>query len=162
MIDNPLKMVQSVCMDLKNLSIEEAAYLAGLIDGEGSFFIAKVKRSNGNGFTYTPTMVIVNTSTVMVDLCNRYGGHYQAQEHTVNWKTVHRWFLSSKLIKHYLPQIMPYLKIKPKQAEIMMDAVAVSKGTGRDRSDSDLAKLNECRQRLMKLNERGKRKGRNE
>ena len=160
MIDNPLKMVQSTCAELKTLTPTEAAYLAGLIDGEGSFFIAKLKRANKIGFTYTPTMVIINTSDVMITLCHRYGGHYQAQEHTVNWKTVHRWYISSRLVKHYLPQIMPYLQIKPLQAVVMMEAVNVSGGTGHDRTEADFAKLENCRKRLMELNARGKKQGR--
>ncbi|MFA5306860.1 MAG: LAGLIDADG family homing endonuclease [Candidatus Babeliales bacterium] len=162
MIENIKKMVVSQATELKILSPTEAAYLAGLIDGEGSFFIAKIKRKTKNGFTYTPTMVIINTSKVIIDLCNTYGGHYQAQEYTVNWKIVHRWFFSRRLVEHYLPQIMPYLRIKPEQAKVMMEAIAIPRGTGYDLTDEDFKKLNDCRTRLMKLNERGKRKGRNE
>jgi hypothetical protein len=155
MIENIKKMVLSICSELKTLTPIEASYLAGLIDGEGSFFIQKNKRAFG--FRYQPMMSITNTSTVIIELCNIYGGNYQAQEHTVNWKTVYRWFFNSKLMHHYLPQIAPYLKIKRKQAEVTLEALSYCKGTG---YLNDNVKLADCRKRLMDLNARGKKKGR--
>lgn len=161
-MQNKQKMVLSVTTELKQLSPTEAAYLAGLIDGEGSLFIGKCKRNKAGNFSYTPTMVIVNTSPIIVDLCNIYGGHCQSQDFTSSWKKVYRWFLSQHLVWHYLPQIQPFLKIKVTQARVLLDAITLGKGTGHDRSEDDYEKLECYRQQLMKLNARGKRKNRND
>ncbi len=154
-IKNQLKMVKSVAQELKTLTPTEAAYLAGLIDGEGCFFIQKAKHKK---FQYTPKMAITNTSSVIASLCDEYGGSYQCQEHTVNWKSVYRWHFSKKLVTHYLPQILPYLKIKSAQATLMLECLSSCKGTGYVNDDNELERY---RQRLMELNARGKKKGRN-
>ena len=149
-------MVQSTTKELKILTPAESAYLAGLIDGEGAFFIQKTRKPNGL-FYYMPIVVITNTSDVMIELCNTYGGNYQAQDQTVMWKKVYRWHLQKPQMLHYLPQILPYLKIKRKQAEVMLEALTCCKGTGYINDNNRLA---DCRKRLMILNERGKKKGR--
>ena len=154
-------MVKSITTEYKTLSVAEAAYLAGLIDGEGCFFISKVhKKTQLKEFNYHPVMGVVNTCPVMIDLCHTYGGHYQAQDHTVNWKRVYRWFFTIPMLKHYLPQIYPYFKIKVEQSKVMLEALQHFNGTGIDKTPEDYTALENCRHHLIDLNARGKKKGR--
>ncbi len=157
---NRMKMVKSTTEIFPNLEPVEAAYLAGLIDGEGAIFVSKNHKKSGIGFHYNILVVVVNTSTVIIDLCNKYGGTYQAQEHTVNWKTVYRWFFNRGMVRHYLPQIFPYLKIKTEQAKVAFKLLEVCRGTGYDRTPEEATKIEQYRQELMALNARGKKKGR--
>ena len=76
----------------KFLSCCEAAYLAGLIDGEGSLFIQKTRIGR-----HTPTIRITNTDRTLVDLCNLYGGYWLCCDYTVKWKPVYRWILLPSL-----------------------------------------------------------------
>lgn len=50
----------------------DAAYLAGVVDGEGSIIIAKTtKRSEKRVYnpTYSPILVVANTSLALIDWC---------------------------------------------------------------------------------------------
>lgn len=155
-------MTKSIATHLLILSDVEAAYLAGLVDGDGSMFIIKVRKKNRKKeFTgsvgYIPTIRVTNTHRFMIELCDKYGGFWQDQDFTTDWKQVYRWILSTNLCKWYLPLIFPYLNIKRKQGEVMMKALSECKGSGHS---VDHEKMELYRKQLQKLNRVGKRKGR--
>lgn len=140
------KYTTSICKEPKKLTSTETAYLAGFIDGEGSLFIQKTRKNR-----YIPTIRITNTDKIMVDFCNEYGGFWLCQERTVKWKPVYRWILSPSLCKFYLPQLLPYLKIKRKQALVMMEALKECRGSGYPQNKELMEKY---RKELQRLNAR--------
>lgn len=143
-------MTKSLAKKFKILIVSEAAYLAGLIDADGSIFIQKMRRFSGT-FGYVPTIRVTNTNRVIVRLCNEYGGFWICQEQTVRWKPVYRWILGTNACKFYLPHILPYLKIKQRQGQVLLQALKQCKGTGRSQNKKI---LENCRKKLQRLNAR--------
>jgi len=152
-------MTRSTATCRKELSIAEAAYLAGLIDGEGGIYISKFKRANPHGFVYELCLRITNTDPSIINLCNKYGGCWQGQEQTSRWKIVYRWLFGKDDIRFYVPQLLPYLVIKRKQAEIILEALKCCKGSG---FPQDKEKLSFLRKELDKFNRRGSKVGKYE
>lgn len=108
----------------RRLSEEEKAWLAGVIDGEGSIFLSKVIGANyRRGFFYRPQLAVSNSNrSLLVRVAEIIGeGTVQlAKKELGYWKT--RWMYAavSGVLREILPQILPYLIIKRAQAETML------------------------------------------
>ena len=102
----------------------EKAYLAGIIDGEGSIGIYKWKnpRARKNPF-YRARMRITNTNKKLIDLIvnklqNQKGYIVAKRENRIkNRKTCYELELGEILTKKLLKEVLPYLVIKKKHAE---------------------------------------------
>lgn len=95
------------------------AYIAGILDGEGSIFLRKDPPGRGG---LAPTTDITNTDRRLIDwLLKELGGHYQTKTRTPkekNWKTCYYWRTQNTLdIHNLLKAVLPYLIIKRKNAE---------------------------------------------
>jgi hypothetical protein len=109
---------------VKELSEAEKGYLAGLIDGEGTISIGKKNNKTGRlGFTLTPSVSIANTNEGVIRYCQSLiGGRvYKGRRRKPNHRTkftlrVHR---HTEIMK-ILEQVYPYLRIKKKNAELLM------------------------------------------
>jgi hypothetical protein len=77
----------------------DLAYIAGIIDGEGSIGINKIKNYNGTNTTYYRLLVQV----CMVEGC------------------IPQWLCDAFGAVSFLKVILPYLKIKKEQAEIAIE-----------------------------------------
>jgi len=97
------------------------AYLAGLIDGEGT--ITVVKEVKG---TARPTLVIVNTNKEVLqwvkDNLNQ-GNLYNKGHEKEGWKDRWAWSSRGKHIKPILENILPFLKIKHQQAKLVLEFI---------------------------------------
>lgn len=108
---------------LKKCSVKEmlptdAAWLAGLIDGEGT--IGVYKNSNGHGGRFVQyTLQVVNTHVGALRRCRKISGvgsvnpKWRAKQHKPCWA----WKVSSQRdIIAVLEQVLPHLTIKLPQA----------------------------------------------
>ena len=107
------------------------AYLAGLLDGEGSVLINKLHRSkrhhHNQTFSYHhhPRLVITNTNKMMIDWLvknfsgnivarkayqKKYGGRLVYCQNYVGWRSI-----------DLLHKLYPYLIIKKERANIMFE-----------------------------------------
>lgn len=111
---------------MKQHSIIDLAYAAGIIDGEGSLGITEVarrprpERPNAQGVQHR-----IYLAVTMVDaacpllLCEMFGGHvgtYQYNEH----RPQIRWSLSGSRAADCCEALMPYLRLKRQQAELVI------------------------------------------
>ena len=143
-----IKYVCSECAVLKDLTVTEAAYLAGLIDGEGCITIVREKSNH-----YRCVIQIVLTSSILIDLCNEYGGNWcLGKSRNLNWKPCYRWFWTLDLQVKYLPLILPYLKIKKEQGQILLACLSSRFKYSRQHK----AKFADALKRLRFLNRRGR------
>lgn len=136
---------------LNNLSDIDKAYLAGFIDGEGC--ICFLKRVWENGERYTPTITIVNTNKEIMDwlsnkipyfnLYVRAGSKNHKDMYTVETR-------KQMAIKYILQTILPHLKVKKKQAELMLEYINNRLGGVYDSRNRKIY------QQLKELNMRGK------
>lgn len=97
----------------------EAAYFAGLFDGEGSVGIAKHKsRTSRRGHCHELIIQVSSSDkNITVDLKETFGGSvcsFKAPKNLPMW----RWTISTKKALAFLEIISPYLRIKKEQAKI--------------------------------------------
>lgn len=120
----------------KEYSETQLAYLAGIIDGEGSIYIGNF---SWNPKTQTPyyqtNMEVTNTDEgLILYLIHTFGGSYSKytakQTPKNSRKPVFRWIASGKRLTHLCELILPYLVIKHKQAKIMLEMRKTFAGTG--------------------------------
>ncbi len=148
------------------LSIEEAAYLAGLMDGEGSFgigkHVCKERHSSKRGFvweirasigmTHFPTMEWVKEILKKKRCRVSFSGARKEKGRLPMYYLT----MYSGEIKEIVPQILPLLKTKKVQAELILEAARIL--TRRRDIEVD-ARIEEMRLMVQKINNpQGRRK----
>lgn len=107
------------------LSAVEAAYVAGIIDGEGSiaFQIHPVQRRTGRPRMPVLRLSVTNTDRVLIDwLLSHLGGATwtDSKQYIANAKPRHVWQVSSAAAQAILETIWPYLIIKQERASLAL------------------------------------------
>ena len=104
----------------------QAAYLAGLIDGEGYIGILETKRGNKaewhslREFMYSPVMKVAMTNKEIIEwLHNSFGGTFEVRKAHGNARESYAWTCRKASVREFLKHIHPYLKVKRKQAEVI-------------------------------------------
>ena len=99
-----------------------AAYLAGIIDGEGSIDIQKSKKDSCiTGYHYSPRLRIGMIDEKFITwLKNSFGGYVFKRTGYGNNSDSWTWQVSGKIMKEIIIKIYPYLRIKKEHAEIIM------------------------------------------
>jgi LAGLIDADG endonuclease len=149
---------------MKNTEKVSWSYLAGLFDGEGTF---SIYQNNGNYHTtvsgevkqynFTNSRVeITNTSIELMEwLVQNFGGVYYTHRRTkVIHKIAYSWRPKGKKnTEELILGILPYLVIKKKQANIVLQYLRLGSSQGSERNDVEARRLRmfEC----QKLNKRG-------
>lgn len=111
----------------KEYTVAEAAYMAGIMDGEGTFYIGNYSGNRKNGDKHYQTLIAVATTdkSLMDWLHNTFGGGIRAyspnQMAKNSRKQVYRWCATSNRMLHICEIIFPYLVIKKRQSEIMIE-----------------------------------------
>ncbi len=106
-----------------DLTPTEAAYLAGIVDGEGSLYL----RSDKRGPTKYTRIIIGITSIELIEwLREKVGGNPAHTDKPLPKRsTVYRWQVSHHLdCATVLRQIIPYLVIKRAKAQEMLDFIS--------------------------------------
>lgn len=108
----------------KEYTIAEAAYMAGLMDGEGTFFIGNYSNTR-NGFFQT-VLKVTSTDKVMIKwIYNTFGGwmsEYTSKQRADNCKSpVFSWACTGDRLTHLCEIMLPYLTCKRNQAEILLE-----------------------------------------
>lgn len=104
----------------------ELAYMAGIIDGEGSIYIGNFSCNPKTGTPYYQTNIeITNTDIGLIDWISEvFGGRrtlYTAKQTPKNSRrAVHRWIISGEQMTQLCHALLPYLIIKKPQALIMI------------------------------------------
>jgi hypothetical protein len=114
---------------MKSITKENLAYIAGIVDGEGCLSLTGGKRlaydSRGKKYrAFQLTFRVVNTSRVLIEWLNQTSGIGTVRllaDHLDNRKPVHSWLISANDCRQILPLLLPYLVIKRRQAEIIID-----------------------------------------
>lgn len=109
------------------------AYLAGIIDGEGSIYIGNFSCNPKTKEPYYQTNIqVTNTDIALIDWLRKvFGGlvtHRTPKQTPSNSrKDVYTWTISGERLTHICELILPYLICKRKQAEIMLKMRATYK-----------------------------------
>lgn len=134
----------------------ELAYLAGVIDCDGTISMYKSKyEAKRSRSVHKLRFYVVNTRKELIDwLHDRFGGLvYSRKPKNENWRTKYEWMLENKQLGAVLPLLRPYIVIKREQLEV---AIAFRKtvrfGRGYRIPNDVLAFRDECHQRMCSLN----------
>lgn len=143
----------------------EKAYTAGIIDGEGCLSITLHRTKRERQILHR--ISVNNTNKALIEwlvektkLGHLYSysgvnGYYA----TGNRKPPYVWTLCAGAVRELLPEIMPYLVLKRRQAELMLESLGMrnlkGRGKGRSLSEEENKRRNEIVVELHKLNHRG-------
>lgn len=106
---------------MKILKPEDAAYIAGLVDGEGSIAGHKQMRRGGRP-SYRLSVSIVNTDEAVIKWIGEVTGLGCISEtHSERHRSVWRWCVCQHDGVKFLNIIRPFLRIKGGQADAYMD-----------------------------------------
>jgi len=106
---------------------EELAYLAGIIDGEGCFYIGHIKQANKTRPQQFHILIsIANNELILMEWLDKitgrkHDGRYRYQSKRKNEKPTYRCTISGNLLDYLLPKIHKYLVIKKKHCEIFIE-----------------------------------------
>ncbi len=137
---------------MTTLKDTDAAYLAGLIDGEGTISIYRCKSTRYvNGFNYRPVVEISNTYKGILEWAHGLigdgwlkitnPGNVLKKGHKPLW----RFRVSTTDCRWVLPQIRPYLRIKGEQADVLIayfERVTNTRPAHRDETETLARQLN--------------------
>jgi hypothetical protein len=103
----------------------ERAWLAGVVDGEGSIFLSKVfDRAYRRGFYYLPQFSISNSNGKFLIRITKVIGEgtvHRARKGRDRTKTRWEYLASVGVLRAILPQILPYMIVKKSHAEEMLE-----------------------------------------
>jgi hypothetical protein len=105
---------------------EDLAYLGGLIDGEGYIGINKAKKVASTwGWHFHPSVKVAAVDRRMPEFfLNRWGGRIDLRRFPAekNQRDAWCWMVTtSKLVEPFIDDILPYLRLKKGQAEIVKE-----------------------------------------
>ena len=148
----------------------ELAYLAGIVDGEGSISI----KTESKARPYTIYLAVTNTNYEMIRLFeDKFGGKVRKRnwskaskvKGSERWKDCYEWTLTKNLAAKAIVKLFPYIRIKKKQAVLVMRAFriktkypAVLSRWQPKLHAKKLRLLDKIKQACKKLNQRGKPK----
>lgn len=141
------------------MSVEEAAYVAGFMDGEGCLTIGRARRvESRSGFGYEALMTVSNTNLDVLKAIVVMAGNGKVQvsdkRKGLGHKTLYRIVFSANQIRHVLSQIRPYLIVKARQADILL-AFLASKVSGRRTTPELWQSFEDARAEIRTMNLRG-------
>lgn len=134
------------------MTLTDLAYLAGLIDGEGTISCSVLE--NKKGFlALHKQLSIFNTNIVLISwITSRFGGKVHSRIRSSKWKEEHQVKWSATEAAVILEAVLPFLVIKKEQAELF---IALHK----TKANTVSQETHEYRQRLcdriQELNKRG-------
>jgi hypothetical protein len=106
----------------------DLAYMAGVVDGEGCFFLCKLPKKEGDGYKtehYRGLLKIDNTDIRLLDWIDKvFSGTSSARCRSTSSRKFEReiftWTATGDRLLDLCEQILPYLVIKKEQCEIMI------------------------------------------
>lgn len=129
---------------------EEKAYMAGIIDGEGSISVNQ-QTQKGHKYNYL-RVEVANSNPVLAPYMKRitgYGSIYIMKHLNPEWKDRINWAVFGFNAGNLLSDILPYLIVKKKQAEYGLKLREANE-------KRDVRGAKEIGDELRKMNKKGK------
>lgn len=140
-----------------------AAYLAGYIDGEG--YLGIILNNKGTHVSYQPVIKIASVDETTIKwLQESFGGWTHTRKLGGNQKNAYTWTLAGRKILPFIQPVIPYLKLKKPQAEMLKRRIQLydKVGDGKGISGSNfrypdyvMSEIKELYALGRKLNKRG-------
>jgi hypothetical protein len=130
-----------------------AAYIAGIMDGEGCFLIEKFATDRSPiGFQFRSSAQLTRCEyDVIKFIADATGRHIQTKR-LKSTRTAYVLVWRNRFAVEFINEIMPYLIGKKSQAAILLDYEAnIAPGRGRTYRPEDLARCEAAREQLVAL-----------
>lgn len=141
---------------------ETAAYFAGFTDGEGTLtIIRQTREGTRTGYRYRALLNVANSDLGVLEWLRAQCGcgsivsnfHKKLREYH---RTVYVLRFNQNEMRHVLPQIVPYLRCKRRQAEHLIAFLGMSvAGTWHQRTEDEWNEIERLRVSVASLNVRG-------
>jgi hypothetical protein len=122
----------------------DLAWLAGIIDGEGSIFVMRQKRKDRERDTnYIMRVSVDSTDPFMVPECQKIAGGpkiTQTRDNRPECSDRLKWQLNGKKAASLLEELLPYLRVKKEQATLAIEFQRTTKKHYKHMSTQDYAK----------------------
>ena len=99
------------------------AFLAGLVDGDGSISISVIRRKDWNGNSFQPYIAIGVTSRRLCKWVQQhFGGNLYGYDQADEHQKMYHWKLYGKqALRDLIVQLLPYLLIKKEAAQTVLE-----------------------------------------
>lgn len=160
---------------VRTMQETDKAWMAGFVDGEGCLTIVRQVRKGRPSPTYRASITISNTCrdalTPFVDV---YGGtiydlhERRKDKRNLAWANAYDWYCPVSSSGRFLTDILPYLRLKRRQAEIILEFIRTKDGFSRKfwpgqgggsapLSEEEIGHRERLRQSVQLLNSKGQR-----
>jgi hypothetical protein len=100
------------------ISDVDLAYAAGVFDGEGSVSLDMKQKAAHRAKHGVLRVNVTNTCEELIDWFeDKFGGHTYMNDSRSS-RNVHKWQAGARVARDFLQQVLPYLIVKRRQAEI--------------------------------------------
>jgi hypothetical protein len=136
----------------------DAAYWAGFVDGEGCLGLY----THNHRRQWVVVLQVANTNRgILEQLAENFGGSIStATQSLPNAKPCYTWYIASQKAMRVVRTILPHLKIKTRQAELLLEAgeiVSRRRQDGAHHWTPYPHRVLEIKRELTQLNKRGKK-----
>ena len=125
----------------ENITVAELAWLAGIVDGEGSIFIMKQSRKDRERtFNYILRLTVQSADRIMADSClniTEEGACFTSIEKRERQSNTLKWEVSGRKAANILKEILPYLRVKKDQAQSAIKFQETTKKHWRQMTEAD-------------------------
>jgi len=140
-------------------------WLAGIIDAECSLSLIRCTKDTRRGFQYLPRLSCSSTTPILLlqmkKVCHPFAtmsSHHYQDKRSPFWKSTRKLSVTSNGLRHILPKVLPYLVVKRKRAEKLLEALSLlevcpKKGDAKSYVER---KLSGCLKDMKIMNKRGK------
>jgi len=149
-------------MVTRGKAIDVLAYVAGVVDSDGHIGIDRsaTMPQRRTSVRYEAAVVVTNVDRPLMDwLQEEFGGSLRQRKQMLpHHKPTYSWKLSEQQAAGFCEQILPYLRVKKRQAELLIELKAgwqqpEKRGQGAKTSESELARREAIYQRFKALND---------
>lgn len=141
-------------------------WMAGMVDGEGSISILRIRKSNKKYLAYVLRVQVANTELELVEPFLDFGGYVHTDTYD-RWKPCFKWNISARKAATFLKFVQPYIRSLRKRELIEIalkfqahqkpggDGKRTNRGPQRS-SEAYRAYQEEAWNQMRELNRRGK------
>lgn len=143
-------------------------YAAGIVDGEGSLNIIHNKARSWSNPQYQSTLSVSMTHKGVIELLHStFGGTLRMEKAHPRWKQQWTWYLGGAKLAEFLNQVLPYLVVRKRHAELILEMEATkqrtadgkpghTKGRGGKLDSAVAARREVIHTELRRINRRGR------
>lgn len=146
---------------MKTITPPEAAYVAGIFDGEGTIQVTRTRTSSNAEWRYTAQNSVTNTNEELLRYMKRktgVGTIVPLGQRSARHKHRFLWYLRVDEVKALYPQMREYLVIKQQQADLMLEFLGTcihGRGRGNPLTEQEIVLKAVIFDELAELNKRG-------